>query len=304
MKLTIFCSPERKKVLLEVSSLFEEMFIETHAFFPENFWSSSTLDTLNEGLAYAEHFLIFPVESDLQTQWFSYILGSAGQKDHQVLINLEGNFKTSDYANIVSCCFWSESLEALKADLESIIPEWDKETRKRVAMKVLEEQLDDHVFEGLARSVEKGDRFMVGIYLEAGFDINKESMDHVTLIGLSARKGFLSILEILHKAGGDLNRVSSDRDNSALMDASSEGHLDIVKYLIKHEAELETKSKSGQTALALAVGNKKLDCAIELIKAGADPDSRDSLGLSARKYAELYGMQEILDILPEKQGDA
>ena len=34
MKLTIFCSYERKDILTDLIPLFEEMFIESHAYFP------------------------------------------------------------------------------------------------------------------------------------------------------------------------------------------------------------------------------------------------------------------------------
>ncbi len=303
MKITIFCSPERKDLLVDVSSLFDEYFIETHAFFFDDTWNRGTIKALNEGLLYSDYFILFPVKSDFSSQWFSYVLGAAATNNKQVLINTFENSSSFLYSDILEMYMWSDTIEELRDHLEEILPQWDQETKRRIAMRALQDRLDDHTFEGLARAVEKGDRFMVGIYLEAGFNINKESMDHVTLIGLAARHGYLGILQILYKAGGDLNKISTDRDNSPLMDAASEGHHEIVRFLINHEADLERKSKSGQTALALAVGNKNLDCAVELINAGADPDIVDSLGLSARKYAELYAMKEILDILPAKKGD-
>ena len=77
-----------------------------------------------------------------------------------------------------------------------------------------------------------------------------------------------------------------------------EGYVEIVSYLIENGADLEVKSSNGQTAVVLAVGNKQNDCAALLLKAGADADSTDSLGLSARKYAALYGVTELLELMP------
>ena len=301
MKITVFCSPERKDILVEASSLFDEYFIETHAFFLDETWNRAAIKALNEGLDYSDYYIIFPIKADFSSQWFSYVLGSAAGKQKQVLVNTTDNPSFLLYNDILEMYMWSRDLDGLRDHLEEILPQWDKEIKKRIALRALQDRLDDHTFEGLARAVEKGDRFMVGIYLEAGFDINKESMDNVTLVGLAARNGYREILEVLYEAGADLNKISTDRDNSPLMDAASEGHHEIVKFMINHQAELERKSKSGQTALALAVGNKNIDCAMELIKAGSNPDIADSLGLSARKYAELYGMQDLLDMFPEKK---
>jgi ankyrin repeat protein len=82
------------------------------------------------------------------------------------------------------------------------------------------------------------------------------------------------------------------------MDASAHGHVEMVRFFIENGAELEITSKSGQTALILATGNGHLDCAGILIEAGADCDTSDSMGLSARKYAQLYQIDELLKLMP------
>ena len=300
MKLTIFCSPQRKNILPSLMPLFDDLFIETHAFFCENSWNRSVIRELNEGMLYSDYILVLPVKDDLNTSWLAYVLGAAGSENKQILINTEDQQTGALFSEILDLYLWSSDLESLQAHLEEVLPLWNEKTRNRIARRVLQDRLDDHVFEGLARAVEKGDRFMVGVYMDAGFDINKESQDHVTLVGLAARNGYMEILEILVDAGGDIDKISTDRNNSPLMDAASEGHMEILRFLLDRHAGLETKSKSGQTALVLAVGNKKSDCAMELIKAGADPDVSDQLGFSARKYAQLYGMQDLLDIMPVK----
>ena len=300
MKLTIFCSYERKEILTVLIPLFDEMFIESHAYFPMNEWTTDAISLLKEGLVFSDYYLIIPVSEDLGSQWFSYIMGYAGSRRKQILINTTDDKEFLTFEQILNFYPWSTSLSSLKDSLEQIMPLWDKDSRTSIARRALEDQLEEHAFEGLARAVEKGDRFMVGVYLEAGFDINKESLDHVTLLGLAARNGYFGLVKILVESGAMVNQISSDRHNTPLMDAASEGHVDIVRFLIENNADIEIQSKSGQTALVLSVGNKQLDCALELLKKQANADINDSLGLSARKYAELYGMKDLLACMPPK----
>lgn len=301
MKITIFCSQDRKQLLLELIPLFEELFIESYAFFPLVEWNQKVIQELNSGLEYSDHYLIIPEKEDLKSQWFAYIMGYGRFQNKQIIMNITDDPDFMKFKDLMDMYPLSTNQEELKESLEQLIPVWDRDSRTRIARRTLEEQLNEHAYEGFARAVEKGDRFMVGVYLEAGFDLNKESLDSVTLLGLAARNGYTGILKILIGAGADVNQRSSDRNNTPLMDAASEGHIEILSYLIDNGAELEIISKSGQTALVLSVGNKQIEAAKLLLKAGANPEIRDSLGFSARKYAKLYGMSELLLLMPQTE---
>ena len=275
--------------------LFDEMFIESYAYFFQSIWNNEIIDSLDSGLSRADYYLLIPSDDALSSQWLSYILGFTSHQRKNLLFYLasepdpETTLPWGDMYN------WSVGLEDLRNHLESILPVWENEASAMMATRTLESRLEEHTFQDFALSVEKGDRFMAGVFLEAGFDVNKQSHSNVTLLGLAARKGFLGIARILTAAGADVNQISSDRHNTPLMDAASEGHLDLVRYFVENGADLEVESKSGQTALILAAGNKKTECASLLIDAGADFDIKDNLGLSARKYAELYQMKDLLN---------
>ena len=70
-----------------------------------------------------------------------------------------------------------------------------------------------------------------------------------------------------------------------------------VKKLIEHGADVNTINKDGQTNLILAVGENKPHICSLLVKKGANPDIKDSMGMSAYEYAVLFKNQEIIDIL-------
>jgi ankyrin repeat protein len=80
------------------------------------------------------------------------------------------------------------------------------------------------------------------------------------------------------------------------MDGVMGNHLELVNELIEAGADVNIKSKSGQTALTVAAGASEVKMTEALLKAGADPDITDSLGASARKYATLFRNSSIIDL--------
>ena len=122
----------------------------------------------------------------------------------------------------------------------------------------------------------------------------------VPALCLAVRGLHRSLVAPLLAAGGEIDAVSGDRGNTALMDAAAEGSLEITGDLIQAGAKLDIRSKNGQTALILAVGQGSIDIAVRLIEAGADPLVSDSLGMSAYAYAKLFKQQKILDLIDSR----
>ena len=81
------------------------------------------------------------------------------------------------------------------------------------------------------------------------------------------------------------------------MDAILRGNEKNVSIFIEHGADVNTINKDGQTNLILAVGENKPHICSLLVKKGANPDIKDSMGMSAYEYAVLFKNQEIIDIL-------
>ena len=126
-----------------------------------------------------------------------------------------------------------------------------------------------------------------------------EVKNGVSLLNIAIRNGHIKIASILLELGANVNSISGDRGNTPLMDAAAEANIEIMRKLIKAGADLNLKSKSGQTALVLSVGRQAEEAAVLLIKAGADINIKDDLGMSARKYAELFKLNQILLLMDE-----
>jgi len=147
--------------------------------------------------------------------------------------------------------------------------------------------------ESLARCAGESGIREISLFLAAGFSPDTRNKTGVPLLNIAARKGNREILDLLIQANAQLNLQSDDRDTSALVDSVMAKHPDIMDDLIRAGADLDIKSKDGQTALVVAVGAGDERMVEALLKAGADPEITDSMGVSARKYASLFHKESI-----------
>ena len=147
--------------------------------------------------------------------------------------------------------------------------------------------------EALATCAGEGSIREVSLFLAAGFSPDTRNKTGVPLLNIAARKGNWEILRLLIQSGAQLNMQADDRGTSALLDSVMSKNVGMVDDLIKAGADLNIKSKAGQTALVVAVGSGDEKVVEALLKAGADPEITDSMGVSARKYAALFHKKAI-----------
>ncbi|MDZ7693969.1 MAG: ankyrin repeat domain-containing protein [Balneolaceae bacterium] len=85
---------------------------------------------------------------------------------------------------------------------------------------------------------------------------------------------------------------------TALMFASYNGHLDVIRYLVDNGAQLDRKNKEGRTALMFAASGPFPDVVQYLLEQGADPNRTDMAeGWSPLMYAAAEGNTEVVKIL-------
>ena len=149
----------------------------------------------------------------------------------------------------------------------------------------------------LVEAVSEGENIALGEFLKAGFSVDSYNKNSVSLLNIAIRSGHINIADMLINKGADINTISGDRGNTPLMDAAAEADIEILNKIIDAGAVLNIKSKSGQTALILAIGRHAEDAAIALISAGADINIKDDLGMTAKKYAELFKMERVLELI-------
>ena len=125
----------------------------------------------------------------------------------------------------------------------------------------------DDDFNEFATRIYKKDIKGVEELLAKGVDVNirEKTMGSTPLIVACSLEGTYEIVELLISKGADINIQGSYDGRTALMFASSNGKLDLVKYLLSKKADVHLKAKDGTTALSLAIKDKN-DEIIKILK--------------------------------------
>lgn len=100
-----------------------------------------------------------------------------------------------------------------------------------------------------------------------GANINAQTEEtQETALTLACCGGFLDVADFLIKNGAILELGAS----TPLMEASQEGHLDLVRYLLECGADVHAQTTSADTALTYACENGHTDVADLLLQFGAN----------------------------------
>jgi hypothetical protein len=186
--------------------------------------------------------------------------------------------------------------EALKKYLLSEKEASIKQAEARVALKARETLLEIGIpltEESLVQCVAENRVTEVSLFFTGGFSPDTRNKNGVPLICVASRQGSGDVLRFLISSGAKLDLQSEDRSSTGLIDCVMGNHYQMALDLIEAGADLNFRTKDGQTALVLAVGAGYVKITEALLEAGADPDIADSLGVSARKYAALFGKSSV-----------
>ena len=133
-----------------------------------------------------------------------------------------------------------------------------------------------------------------------GVDINYTDCFGETALIRASQNGHLEIVKYLISKGANMDYLCSDIHYTALMWASMEGHLEIVKVLVEAGADLNIKESSGDTALIKASEKGYFEIVKVLVEGGADVNIRDKYNTTA---LECSATDEIWDYLEAKTND-
>jgi len=166
----------------------------------------------------------------------------------------------------------------------------------------------------LLQASRNGDVEVMRALLDAGADPTRWHPEGETPLMAAARTGRVDAVELLLSRGSLVNAVDPYQEETALMWASAEGHVEVVKALLAAKADPNLKAhvstiterknadhpSGGFTALMFAVRNGHADVVEALVKGGADPKLTNADGASATVVAIVNDRfdlaKELLDL--------
>ncbi|MCC6003801.1 MAG: ankyrin repeat domain-containing protein [Thermofilum sp.] len=107
----------------------------------------------------------------------------------------------------------------------------------------------------------------------------------------------------LLRKGANVNAKYGDSDLTPLHWAAFLGHVDVVRLLLEHGAEVNARNKYGETPLHRAAAYGRADAARLLLEHGADVNARDEYGWTPLHVAALQGRADVARLLLEHGAD-
>ncbi|XP_036987139.1 ankyrin repeat domain-containing protein 6 isoform X6 [Artibeus jamaicensis] len=142
----------------------------------------------------------------------------------------------------------------------------------------------------------KGHLPVVQILLKAGCDLDVQDDGDQTALHRATVVGNTEVIAALIQEGCALDRQDKD-GNTALHEASWHGFSQSVKLLVKAGANVLAKNKAGNTALHLACQNSHSQSARVLLLGGSRADLKNNAGDTCLHVAARYNHLSIVKLL-------
>ncbi|HKY54061.1 MAG TPA: ankyrin repeat domain-containing protein [Anaerolineales bacterium] len=130
--------------------------------------------------------------------------------------------------------------------------------------------------------------------------VNAYAEDGFQPLGLASYFGHLELVKYLIKAGAPINSPSRNGLKAApIQSAAAAGHDKIVQMLLENGAHPNVREQGGYTPLHAAAQNKDVDMIRTLIYGGADLMLKSNDGKTALDLAKEAGDDETIAVLAE-----
>src|ERR1700691_3205342 len=135
-----------------------------------------------------------------------------------------------------------------------------------------------------------------------GADVNAAGADGTTAIMYASANGDLELVRALIKIGANV-KLANQFGTSALTEAAIIGSAPIVEALLKAGADPNFRTPNGETPLMAAARTGKIDAAKTLLDAGADINAKETWGgQSALMWAAAQSQAGMVKFLASYKG--
>lgn len=147
-------------------------------------------------------------------------------------------------------------------------------------------------------------REAINTLIKANANVNHASdANGETALMQASRDGHAECVSRLLQAEADVNQMSTNGE-TALMQASRNGHTECVLRLSEASGEhVDIPRNDGRTALMLASQFGKVECVRQLVDAGAGLDNLDIWGCTALMFASYFGKNACVSELLDRGAD-
>lgn len=164
-----------------------------------------------------------------------------------------------------------------------------------IAQLLIERGAELNVFEASATGQTKQLRALIEAHPD---QLNAYANDGFHPLGLAAFFGHAEAARYLLSKGADVSQRSNNGQKvQAINSAAAGNHLEIVKLLIEHGADVNAAQEGGFRPLHSAAQNGNPEMAHVLLRHGADKTAKTDDGKTARDFALESGHAGVADIL-------
>lgn len=160
---------------------------------------------------------------------------------------------------------------------------------------------DQNAWPVIMLAAESGTPEIISLLLEKGADPNVCDRFKDTPLMLASLRGHAQAVELLIKAGANINAQEIRRNNFPLLHAVSRGHTNAAAVLIKSGANVNQSDISGMTPLMSCSEKGYTEIAASLIKARANLEAKLTgdigAGATALMLAAAKGHEEMIRLL-------
>ena len=110
----------------------------------------------------------------------------------------------------------------------------------------------------LSSATERNKLELATYLVSKGASLDFESDQGLTPLKLASKRGYTELVNYMLKEGNDPNKTSERSTNTAINNASKSGHIELVKLLIKYNANLWDEHNMQTSALHSAVNGGQL----------------------------------------------
>jgi len=142
-------------------------------------------------------------------------------------------------------------------------------------------------------AVAKSEDVCVEYLLSAGADPNLLDSDGCSPLWIAVSENNIKITPMLLKAGGDVNFTSKEYNVSLLCKAAIIGNKKITQLLLNHNAEVDTMTTLGATALHYAIDRGNFDIVTMLLERNCDLTNYSL-------FSDMFNAQNALQIALKK----